>query len=303
LISYLIGAAAGHCRLMLARRPIRSLIESHNTPRELRDKLAFVLEVRDFATAVLGLPDNGSYRCYAELDRDAAVWTVFAAPEFSIEPVVWRYPVIGSMVYRAYPTRDAAERFAARLRHHGNDTYIHGSVAYSTLGWFDDPVLSTFINWPNHRLAALVFHELAHQKAFVRSDSFFNEAFAVAVEREGVRRLYTSLGAAEEERRQADAERHQLLEARTKLAALYATALPPDEKRRQKAALGFNNAYLVRAATYYSYSPAFEALLTNCRGDLTKFYARVSELARLPNPTARREALTRELPRNTPPAT
>jgi predicted aminopeptidase len=303
---YLASAIVGHCRLMLARRPIQELIDSPGTPAALREALAFVLRVRRFASTDLGLPENGSYKCYSELNRPFATWNVFAAPQLTVEPVTWRFPIVGAVVYRGYARQDGAERFAAGLRANGFDTYIHGSPAYSTLGWFDDPVLNTFIHFPPHELAGLILHELAHQKLFMRDDTFSSEAFAVAVERDGVRRFLIAegqveaLAAWEDERRENDLAAQRLLEARKKLASLYASDLARGEKLRQKEEIlqatglgpGLNNAYLVRVAAYYSNLPGFEALLRNARGDLMKFYSAAGELVNLPSSERRKRLLS-----------
>ena len=270
---------------MLARKRIHTLLASTHTPKELREKLALVLQIRDFASHVLGLPDNGSYRCYADLGRPYSTWNVFAAPRLSVEPVLWSFPVVGKVVYRGYFSLQAAEQFAAQLTAKGNDTYIHGSVAYSTLGWFDDPVLNTFIDWEPAGLAGVIFHELAHQKIFVSGNSFFNEAFATTVEHEGVRRWLQNEGTPEalarweDRQRQEDSKLRRLLTTRAALAELYASDLSPDEKLKEKAALGLNNAYLIRVATYYSRLPYFEDLLTRENRDLTRFYRAVKSAA------------------------
>lgn len=278
MVSYLSSAAIEHCRLMLARQPISRLLASRSTPASLRERLALVLRIRDFATASLGLPDNGSYRCYAELGRPYATWNVFAAPRFSVEPLQWRFPIVGKAVYRGYASPEAAEDYAARLRLRGYDTYIYGSRAYSTLGWFDDPVLNTFVNSRPAELAGVIFHELAHQRLFVKGNSTFNEAFAVTVEREGVDRWLRSEGQAdaiakaEQRRHQTDREVKSVFDAREKLARLYASSLSTEEKLKEKAKIGYTNAQLVRLNTYYAQVPKLKDLLSSVDGDLTKFY-------------------------------
>ncbi|MGE0875892.1 MAG: aminopeptidase, partial [Burkholderiales bacterium] len=262
-----------------------------------------------------------------DLGRAYAVWNVVAAPEFSLEPVQSCFPVAGCVSYRGFYAREDAERHAARLRAAGHDVFVAGVPAYSTLGWFDDPLLSTFIRYPESELARLVFHELAHQALYVKGDTSFNESFAVAVEREGVRRWLQARGNAAEVAAFAAAQARVgefaalMAGARRRLQALYAEDLPVQERRARKAAAfralqadyaalkrdrwhgyagydryfsgeGPNNALMASFATYTRHVDAFARLLAAEGGDLARFYARAAEIAALEKP-ARDAALGR----------
>lgn len=305
-LSYYAQAVSGHFDLIARARPVGEWLSEAQTPQALREQLVRAQRLREFASRELKLPDNGSYREFADLARPYAVWNVFAAAEFSLEAVQSCFPVAGCVGYRGFFAQTDAERHAARLRGQGFDTAVLGVPAYSTLGAFDDPLLSTFIAWPEAELARLLFHELAHQLAYLKGDSTFNESFAVAVEREGVRRWLAAGG------REAELSRHgqvrererdlaQLFEAtRARLAGLYASGLAPQVMREKKRAafaelaahpayqrharrLGAmpNNALLASHAIYSQHVPAFERLLASLGGDLEKFYAEVSALAAL----------------------
>lgn len=307
-LAYYGQAAGGQMALLGRARPMDEVLADARTSPALRAKLEAARGIRDFAARELALPDDGAFRSYAELDRPYAVWNVVAAPEFSLEPVQSCFPVAGCVAYRGYFERAAAERHAASRRAAGDDVVVYGVPAYSTLGWFDDPLLSTFIDYPEAELARLVFHELAHQVVYVKDDSAFNESFAVTVEREGLRRW----AEAKARRTPARGARDELIArveaARDELRALYASGAAPEEMRRRKrdalqplqawvARLpGFenqaaNNAFLALFATYTEKVPAFERLLAESGGDLARFYARVKALARLPR--AERDAALR----------
>jgi predicted aminopeptidase len=303
-LSYYAQAVGGHLDLVARARPVDELLADRETAAPLRERLALAQRVRDFASRELKLPDNASYRRYADLERPYAVWNVVAAPEFSLDPVQSCFPVAGCVAYRGFFAREDAARHAARLREAGHDAFVYGVPAYSTLGAFADPLLSTFIAWPEAELARLVFHELAHQLVYARGDSTFNESFAVVVEHEGVRRWLEAGGRQAEmekyrsARRQA-AEFTSLLEdTRRRLAEIYRSGASPDAMREMKRAefekLGSdpvfrrharhfdaapNNALLASFATYSALVPAFERLLAAQGGDLERFYARVRALA------------------------
>ena len=185
---YYLQSADGELRVLEARRPISEVLADPATPPALKSRLELVLRLRDFASRELKLPDNGSYRNYADLHRQFIVWNVFAAPEFSVTPKRWCFLIAGCVAYRGYFSREGAEKLAVRLRSEGYDVFVGGVPAFSTLGWFDDPVLNTFINYPEYELARLLFHELAHQRVYAKNDSQFNESFAVTVETVGVER-------------------------------------------------------------------------------------------------------------------
>ncbi|HSD53618.1 MAG TPA: aminopeptidase [Burkholderiales bacterium] len=313
--SYYGQAVRGHLDVMNRARPIEAQLADGATPPELRAKLARALEIREFASRELGLPANGSYRAYADLERPYVVWNVFVAPEFSVEPRASCFPFVGCVSYRGYYAQADADAYAAGLRNEGYDVFVYGVPAYSTLGWFDDPVLSTFIRYPDAELARLVFHELAHQLVYVKGDTVFNESFAVAVEEEGVRRWLARYGndrerAAHAQMRERRTEFVRLvLRYRARLEAFYRGPLPADEMRAGKARLfaemeadyralrgerwggwpgydrwfekGVNNAQLASVATYEELVPAFRALLAREGDDMARFYVAVKQLAKL----------------------
>lgn len=301
-LAYYLQAIGGQVSLMARARPVAELLTDRATPQPLRARLELAREIRDYAVRELKLPDNASYRSYAELDGPYAVWNVVAAPEFSLQPLQSCFPVAGCVSYRGFFGRGDAERYAQGLRAQGYDTYVYGVPAYSTLGRFDDPLLSTFIGYPDADLARLVFHELTHQVAYVKDDSTFNESFAVTVEREGVRRWLAATGrgaalqdffAAEEKNRKFAGEMDQ---ARARLNLLYRLRIAPgamrERKRAEYAALKKaleasprfrdaepNNALLASFATYTQLVATFEHLLQEEGGDLEKFYLKVKTLA------------------------
>ncbi len=299
-LSYYAQAVGGHMEIMAAAQPVERLLADPQTPPDLRRRLELAQRIRDFASRELKLPDNGSYRSYAALERPFVVWNVVAAPEFALEPVKSCFPVAGCVSYRGFFARADAEAHAQALRAQGHDVYLYGVPAYSTLGRFDDPLLSTFIQYPEGELARLVFHELAHQVAYAKDDSTFNESFAVAVERAGLRRWLAGRESdlqalADLERRTADFTA-RLEEARARLRKLYQSRLAPEEMRRRKAAemaqlkaalaqfprlaaIEPGNAFLAARATYTQLVPQFEQLLAEEGGDLARFYERVKQLA------------------------
>jgi predicted aminopeptidase len=322
-VGYYGQAVRGHMKIMGDRVPLDEVIEDPGTAEETRARLELVREARAFASAELGLPDNGSYSSYVELDRPYVVWNVFAAGEFSVEPRRWCFPVAGCVVYRGYFAEEDAERYAARLTEDGWDTSVGGVAAYSTLGRFDDPVLSSMLGWRDYQLAGLIFHELAHQVLYVKGDSEFNESFATAVEEEGLARWLEARGEPGEleayraSRARAGGFSLLIADARQRLGQLYARDLDEAEMRAAKAAAfedlrtryralreswdgypGYdawfeqplNNARLVPVATYRHYVPAFRAMLREVEGDLPAFYAAARELGEL-EPEERRARL------------
>ena len=316
-VGYYWQASMGHLELMRSREPVAEVIDDPSTAPEVRAKLSMAMEALDFAHAELGLPDNGSYRVYADTGRPYVVWNVVAAPEFSLEPRTWCFPVAGCISYRGYFEEAKARKFAAGLAVNGDDVFVGGVAAYSTLGRFEDPILSSMIDYADYQLAGLIFHELAHQRLYVKDDSKFNESFASFVEREGLR-LW--LQAQEDDAQlcryrlslQRRAQVQSLVtEYRARLEALYAQDLAAETMRDRKetvfdelvAAYGdlrsrwseppyfdrwfegtLNNARLVASATYSDYVPAFAILLAEAGGELEAFYARVDELAQLDPP-------------------
>lgn len=314
-IGYYFQAVGGHMKLMSAARPIEEILQDPAVDPELKNRLEHARAIREFASRELGLPDNSSYRAYADLGRPFAVWNVFAAPEFSVEPEKWCMLFVGCVNYRGFYDRDKAERYAEKLRRSGLDTFVGGVSAYSTLGYFNDPVLNTFLRLGDTEAARTIFHELAHQIVFVDGDTQFNESFAATVENEALRRWFASSGNIEQQR---EFSAQQLRRAqftalvaayREKLRSRYAGPGSPEEMRRAKAEIlesmkreyagmkeawggddrydrwfeqDLNNAKFASLSLYTQLVPAFEALLEEEGRDLLRFYRRVSELARLP---------------------
>jgi predicted aminopeptidase len=324
---YVMQAANGQWHVLRARKPIDAVVADPHTTPTVRDRLTEVQAARDFATRELKLPNNRSYRTYADLHRPYVVWNVVAAPEFSVHPKQWCFPVAGCVAYRGYFAEKRARSFAASLEKRGFDVTLDGIPAYSTLGKFADPVLSSMLRYGPDELAAIIFHELAHQLLYVKNDSQFNEAFAVTVENTGLERWLTLNGHADriQHFREYSAREREFVElfahTRTQLAQLYGSGLPPPQMREQKAAMfnalatairdlerrqgvhsplyeewlseGLNNARLASVATYYDCLPGFERLLAEQDNDLPRFYAAARELARLPM-AARHERLCRK---------
>jgi predicted aminopeptidase len=296
---YYASAIGGHFNVMRAARPVQSWLADPDTSAELRERLATAQRIRSFAARELGLPDNGSYTSYADLRRRYVVWNVYAAAVFSVEPRRECFPIVGCASYRGFFSEQDARRYAERLRAAGNDVHIGGVPAYSTLGWFDDPLLSTFILYSDAQLARLLFHELAHQVVYARDDTTFNESFAVVVEEEGVRRWLEAEGRMAELAafRGGQARKRELAArveaARQRLAAIYASDASSEEKLRQKAEQFArlraeygaivpaepNNAFLVSVSVYTQLVPEFERLLAQTGGRLPEFYAKVRSLA------------------------
>ena len=338
-LGYYAQAAGGHLDLMQRARPVVDVLADSATPEPLRQRLQLSQRLRDFAVAELKLPDNNSYRRYADLQRDAVVWNVVAAPELGLTLKTWCFPVMGCVGYRGYFKREEADALAARLKTDGWEVMVYGVPAYSTLGFTNwvggDPLLNTFIRWPEAELARLLFHELAHQVVYVDDDTTFNESFATAVERDGTRRWLAAHGTpAALAEVQALEQRREDFRAltqnyRERLRALYAGSDDDTTKRTRKAALmtelradyatlkatrwaGFagydgwfaraNNAALGVQAAYNELVPGFEGLLQAEDGDYSRFYDAVRALAALPA-AERRKRLNpqpRTIPSQTP---
>lgn len=304
-LSYYTQAIGGHLKVLSRARPVPEWLADPSTPPELRQRLQTAQRIREFASTHLKLPQNNSYSAYADLKRSYVVWNVFAAPEFAVEPKKECFPFVGCVSYRGFYSEDDARRHAAKLREAGFDVYVGGVPAYSTLGWSDDPLLSTFIGYSDAQLARLVFHELAHQLVYVRDDTTFNESFAVAVEEEGVKRWLEHEGRSSDrskdiaEFRAAQARKREFAErvtqTRERLAAVYKMALSREAKLEHKRGewdrlrasypmlpAEPNNAFLASIAVYTELLPAFERLLAES-GSLESFYKRVKSLARDPS--------------------
>jgi predicted aminopeptidase len=311
---YLLQAATGQMALTSKRRPIEKVLADASTPQELRTRLEYVSAARTFASAELGLPDNASYRSYADVGRPYVVWNVFATEEFSVQPRRWCFPIAGCVVYRGYFAEKNAQSYARGLRLRGLDTAVGGVAAYSTLGHFKDPVLNTMLGWSDVQLASTLFHELAHQVVYVPGDSEFNEAFATVVEEAGLQRWLAARGrlpdlTAWHEQRQRGAQFiGLLLQTREELDQLYRSPLSEAEKRERKqyrfgvlklqyadlkkswnGYRGYdwwfnrtlNNAHLISAATYYGCVPGLRRVLQSVDNDLPRFYDKARELGKL----------------------
>ncbi|MBK9251396.1 MAG: aminopeptidase [Proteobacteria bacterium] len=297
---YYLQAARGQLAVISARAPIEKVIARPGTADTLKAQLLRARRIRDFASKELGLPDNASYRSYADIGRRYVVWNVVATPEFSVEPRTWCFPIAGCVSYRGYFSERAANAFASMRRSAGDDVIVGGVPAYSTLGRIADPLLNTVTGYAELDLAALIFHELAHQVAYWPGESSWNEAFATAVEEAGVARYAARLGNAallarwQQRRRMRVALSASINQAREELARIYRRRLAPEALRAAKqqrlaelaAAIrvmekeqgmnsgfgswieaGLNNAHLASVATYYERVPHFEDLLKNRCGD------------------------------------
>lgn len=326
-VGYLAQSARGHLELLARARPVPEWLAEPGTPAALRERLALSQRLRDFAIDELALPDNRSYRRYAALGRGAAVWNVVAAPELSLTLKTWCFPIVGCVGYRGYYDLEAARRLAAELRADGWEAAVYPVPAYSTLGWSDwlggDPLLDTFVNLPEGELARLLFHELAHQVAYARDDTTFNESYATTVERLGGARWLAERAdpATRAEYAVYDARRRDFraltLATRRRLETLYASPVDDAAKRSAKAAIladmraeyerlkrerwaGFagydgwmaraDNAALAVQGAYDDLVPAFERLFEREGRDWRRFHAEVQRLAKL-DKAGRRAAL------------
>src|SRR6516225_102323 len=313
---YLMQAASGEWQVLHERVPIDSVLADPHTPVAVHEHLEQVRAAREFASQELGLPDNDSYRSYADISRPYVVWNVVAAPEFSVTPKRWCFPVAGCVAYRGYFHEQSARDFALALEEQGFDVAVDPVPAYSTLGKFADPVLSSMLRYGDDDLAATIFHELAHQLLYVRDDSEFNEAFATTVEYVGLERWLAHQGATARMQAFRDEQQREralvalLAATRGHLVQLYAAPLPREEMVVKKAEVfaqltvdiralerrqgvtyplyeewivaGLNNARLASVATYFECVPGFMRLLHEQGDDLPRFYAAARKLAAQP---------------------
>ncbi len=314
-VSYLAQSVGGHLEIISALQPVKKLAADPSRSPAFREQMQRAVEIRQFATEKLALPDNGSYLSYVDTRRDYVTWAVFATPEFGLEPLIWCFPVFGCVPYRGYFSRAAAQDFAAGLRDRGMDVHVGGVTAYSTLGWFRDPLVNTMLRYGETYIAALVFHELSHQKVYVSDDSAFNEAFAVTVENSGVVRWLKHRGDSAALRDyEVDRKREKdflslVSDAREALKAVYEGPGTERHKRVAKAAAietlraryrqvrdgrwngyrGYdgwfgepiNNAKLAATAIYNDLVPAFTRLLDICSGNYEAFYRAVEHIGSL----------------------
>lgn len=311
---YYMDLMAGHSELLEQQQPVTEILAKQATKPKLRKLLETSQNIRNFATNELDLPENDSYRNYADLKRPYAVWNVLAAKEFSIEPKKWCFLFVGCLSYKGYFSRDEAMAYADELKKQGFDVYVAGANAYSTLGWFDDPLLNTMMYKSEARRAGIIFHELAHQVVYIENDSAFNEAFATAVEQEGIRRWMQKKDKNDQyeaylQNKKRDSQLNQLLQqTRSNLKKLYKTKLSNKVKRQAKKAAfalmqkkyqqlkkswgGYNaydkwmsqelnNSHLLLIATYHELVPTFNAMLKKENYDLKKFYHAVEQYGKL----------------------
>jgi predicted aminopeptidase len=331
-LGYYWQSATGHLKLMNAARPVREVIAEPDTPERVRTKLELSQRIRDYAVRELRLPDNPSYRRYADLRRNAAVWNVTAAPPLSLELKTWCFPVTGCVGYRGYYDEARAKADAEELAAQGYEVNVYPVPAYSTLGMLNwaggDPLLNTFIHYPEGELARLLFHELAHQVVYAKNDTMFNESFATAVERLGGARWLASQAGekAREEYAEFDARRRQFRQltraTRDKLKVVFETpGTSPESKQagKQEIMRGFrdeyarlratwagdparfrgydlwvqraNNAFFGTQAAYDELVPGFEALFRREGEDFQRFYDAAKALAALPNKQERHQKL------------
>ena len=311
---YYLDLMAGQSDLIERRQPIQEMLENRHTSPKLYDLLTESVKMRDFASNVLHLPENDSYRLYADLKRPYAVWNVVAAKEFSMKPRQWCFLFVGCLSYRGYFSKQAATDFANKLKKEGYDVYVAGARAYSPLGWFDDPLLNTMMYKSEAYRAGIIFHELAHQEIYVDDDSAFNEAFATAVEEEGIQRWFSSNGKQKEYKKylveqKRDNQFNELLrKTREQLKQLYSEKISLIEMRKAKQTIlkkmlveyevlkttwhgysgyddwmhkGVNNAKLVLVATYHDLVPGFKRVLAQYGNDLRTFYQAVKRISKL----------------------
>jgi predicted aminopeptidase len=318
-------AAVGQYEILAHQTPIAELIQDPATDPKLKAQLELVLKIRQFAAQELKLRPDGSYLKYVDLHRPFVVWNVNVAPRLSLKPKTWWFPIVGSASYRGYFSQDSARRYAAMWEKKGWDACVGDVPTYSTLGWFKDPLLNTFIFEPEADLADTIFHELTHERLFVAGDTDFNEGFAMMVAQEGVRRWFHAWPNARGYEHYEEGLRHDndfvklVMATREELQQVYDdTRLPEAAKLQRKVEIiaqmrarytelkaswgvsksGYddwfaepiNNAQLNTVAAYYDLVPAFQALLRAQGGDLEKFYQAVEALAKKPLPT-RHEAL------------
>lgn len=331
-VRYFAHVTHGQLAIARAREPLAKVIAAQTTEAKLAARLRLAQDARAFASAYLGLPDNRSFTTYVDLHRPYVVWNVFAAPRYSVDPVLHCFPIAGCVPYRGYFDEAKAKAEATRLQAEGDDVFVGGVAAYSTLGWFADPILSSMLRWDDDELAGTIFHELAHQLIYVKNDTAFNESFASFVQKEGLHEWRTTRGLSEtgERDRTRDDEFIKLvLDLRERLRRLYASiggaadaekakqrelenfreryrqwrdAQPPDDhgdtdhSRDAFVAAPLNNAALLPFGLYDQWVPAFAAMFRVADGDWSRFFASVRTLAR--EPKARREAAMEESARS-----
>ncbi|MCG8378779.1 MAG: aminopeptidase [Proteobacteria bacterium] len=306
-LGYYSQSISGQLEVVQKSTDINKLINDKNTPINIRNRLKTIIEIRNFSIDQLGLPDNDSYFSYADLEREYVVWNIFAAEEFSLQPQQWCFLFVGCLQYRGYFSEDSARDFAKTLEDKGMETYVGGVSAYSTLGWFDDPVLNTMLKWSDARLAAVIFHELTHQLFYIKGDTEFNESLADAVAIIGVKRWLVSSarkGLLKEYNDFLSREEefvNLILKYKEKLEVLYSTNLPDQIKRDRKKELfngireeykiiklnwqkdyygnwiktRLNNASIASVVSYRKYLPAFLNMFEASQENIDIFFNKI----------------------------
>lgn len=326
-LDYYAHLASGQYALLAARKPIAKLVAEPSTSDALRARLELALDARAFASEMLALPRNGSYTEYADVGRPWVLKNLFAAKEFSLDPVEQCFPIAGCVAYRGYYDEALAREEAERLIGEGYEVFIGDVPAFSTLGWFDDPVLNTMLRWDDDELVGTIFHELAHQRLYLPGDTAFNESFASFVEREGLRRWQIARGLPEAgSLRSIRAEQFiaLMLRLRERLQVIYDGDQPDAAKRSAKTSAiavmrdeyrtlrdrewqgyagyddfvngDINNAKLLPFGLYHALIPGFARLFETAGRDLSAFYKAAEKLSKA-DPEQRRQAL------ETPPIT
>lgn len=322
-VGYYSKIVTGHMKIVMGKQSVEEVVGRQDTDDKTRHRLQVALQAREFAINELSLPDTNSYTTFYDTGRDFVTWNVVAAPAFSFAPKTWCFPVAGCVSYRGYYDETDAQSYADELfNEEGMDVAVVGATAYSTLGWFSDPLLNTMLRRGDAGLAALLFHEMAHQKIYVGNDSKFNESFAGFVERVGLERWLTAHGdpnllAEIDKRTQRQKQFIQLLQnARKKLQTVYESNIDVGRKTQQKNehferlradyadlkaswegysgydhwfSKPLNNARLVSVATYTDYLPAFRVLFLDANEDFEQFYTAANQLADLPFEARERE--------------
>ncbi|WP_281852737.1 aminopeptidase [Dyella sp. GSA-30] len=312
-LGYYAHIARGQSALVLDRRPVAKLLGDPQVDPKLKARLALSQQARRFASSQLGLPDNRSYTGYVALDRPYVVWNVFATPPYSVDAVRQCFPFAGCVPYRGYFTEAKAKQRAQQLKADGDDVWVGGVAAYSTLGWFADPILSSMLRWDDDELASTIFHELAHQLIYVKGDSAFNESFASFVQDEGLRQWRQSRGLPPQKGRSEamdDGFTQLVLDLRDRLRKAYAqggdeTTLAAAKQREIEAfrqryaqwrdhdwpgqhgydawvAAPINNARLLPFGIYDHWLPAFTELFHRSESQWPAFYTAVRTLAQQP---------------------
>ena len=313
-ISYYQQSIVGHLKVLSDKQPIYKLIQSQNISKEDKNTFKLLLKIKQFSVSQLALPKNDSYLDYADIKRKYILWNVIAAPKFNINLKKWCFYFAGCVSYRGYFNQQEAMTYSEQLTKQGYDTRVYGVNAYSTLGWFNDPFLSTMIRWKEERIAGVIFHELAHQLIYVKNDSTFNESFAMTVQQEGVKRWLKAQNKSQEyenmiiKHQQRQQLNNLVSQTREELNQLYKSKVSNNEKQQGKQqmienlikqyqqlketwvfknqynflfSMPINNAWLGSFTTYWAYIPAFQKLLQQNNNDLVLFYQEAKKIAEM----------------------